>query len=173
MRYSARDLAAVWGRQLGIPVIFGSATPSLESLHHGLSGRYQHFIMKNRAIAASQMPKVELLNPNLQAQGQNNIQASGDLHPEIIQRLHQALDQGQQALVFLNRRGYAPSLRCGDCGWVMNCANCSAPMTLHKQPRQLRCHHCEYRSAPVSRCPVCHSTNLQLLGQGTERIEEI
>ncbi|WP_250461740.1 primosomal protein N' [Microbulbifer litoralis] len=165
VRYSARDLAAVLGRNADVPVLLGTATPSLESLHNALSGRYRHLRLRNRAGAA-RPPEISLV-PTL---GQ---QLEEGFAPQALRHIGDTLARGEQALVFINRRGYAPTLACDDCGWLADCPHCSSKLTMHRRQRHLRCHHCDYRRPLVESCPQCHSRSLSALGGGTERSEEL
>lgn len=164
-RYSARDLAAVRAQRLGIPLILGSATPSLETLHNALSGRYQHLRLKARAGNAKP-PEIQLLDIRGEILHEGFAQAS-------IDAIGDTLAKGNQVLVFLNRRGYAPTLECHDCGWLANCNHCDARMTVHQSPRHLHCHHCDHHRAIPKRCPSCNSSKIQPIGQGTERSEQV
>ena len=162
VRYSARDLAVVRAQKLKIPVILGSATPSLETLHNVLSGRYQHLELQQRAIQRS-LPGIECVD------------GSDSSLTELAEAtISQALAQNQQVLVFINRRGYSPILSCQHCGWISQCPHCDSRMTLHRTQRQqqLHCHCCDHRSSVPSACPHCHSKQLQTLGAGTQRKEE-
>ncbi|WP_237059592.1 primosomal protein N' [Microbulbifer sediminum] len=165
VRYSARDLAVVLARNAGVPVLLGSATPSLESLHNALSGRYQHLRLRRRAGDAKP-PQIHVV-PTL---GQ---QLEEGFAPQVLRHIGDTLARGEQALVFINRRGFAPALTCDDCGWLADCPHCSSKLTLHRRQRQLRCHHCDYRRPLVDSCPQCHSRSLSALGGGTERSEEL
>lgn len=162
-RYSARDLAAMRAHRLGIPLILGSATPSLETLHNAQQKRYQHLHLRARAGNAKP-PEIQLLDIRGEILHEGLAQAS-------IDAIGDTLRKGNQALVFLNRRGYAPALECHDCGWLANCNHCDARMTVHQTPRHLHCHHCDNQRALPRRCPSCNSTKIQPLGQGTERSE--
>ena len=164
-RYSARDLAAVRAHRLGIPLILGSATPSLETLHNALQGRYQYLRLKARAGNAKP-PEIELLDIRGEILHEGFAQAS-------IDAIGDTLGKGNQALVFLNRRGYAPTLECHDCGWLANCNHCDARMTVHQTPRHLHCHHCDHQRGLPKRCPSCNSSKIQPIGQGTERSEVV
>lgn len=162
-RYNARDLAAVRARNGGFPLVLGSATPSLESLHNALSDRYQLLELPRRAGAA-RPPRLELLD----IRGQP-LEAGVSL--PVIARMEKHLAGGGQVLLFLNRRGYAPVLLCHDCGWVASCPRCDARLTWHQHAGRLRCHHCGHER-PVSRhCEECGSTDLRDVGQGTEKLE--
>jgi primosomal protein N' (replication factor Y) len=164
-RYSARDLAAVRAHRLGIPLILGSATPSLETLHNALQGRYQYLRLKARAGNAKP-PEIQLLDIRGEILHEGFAQAS-------IDAIGDTLGKGNQALVFLNRRGYAPALECHDCGWLANCNHCDARMTVHQTPRHLHCHHCDHQRGLPKRCPSCNSSKIQPIGQGTERSEVV
>ncbi len=164
VRYSARDLSVVLAKRAGVPVMLGSATPSLESLHNALSGRYQHLYLRHRAGNA-RPPQISLV-PTLHQQLQEGFA------PQVLRHIGETLSRGEQVLVFINRRGYAPALTCDDCGWLADCPHCSSKLTLHRRQRHLRCHHCDYRMREVHSCPQCHSRNLNALGAGTERSED-
>ena len=164
IRYHARDLALLRASKLGIPVLLGSATPSLESLHNALSGRYGHLRLGQRAGGA-RPPVVRVVDVRKRPL-RNGL--SGDL----LDAVGRCLARGEQALVFKNRRGYAPVLICHDCGWSAHCKRCDAAMTVHAGGRRLICHHCGARATPPNACPDCASLALQPQGAGTERIEE-
>ncbi|WP_331352983.1 primosomal protein N' [Cellvibrio sp. UBA7671] len=164
-RYSARDLAAVRAHRLGIPLILGSATPSLETLHNAIQGRYQYLRLKARAGNAKP-PEIQLLDIRGEILHEGFAQAS-------IDAIGDTLGKGNQVLVFLNRRGYAPTLECHDCGWLANCNHCDARMTVHQTPRHLHCHHCDHQRGIPKRCPSCNSSKIQPIGQGTERSEVV
>jgi primosomal protein N' (replication factor Y) len=163
-RYSARDLAIRRAQQAGVPVVLGSATPSLESLHNAASGRYQLLHLSQRAGAAEH-PPMHLIDVRGQylREGLSNA---------LIAHIRRHLDAGGQALLFLNRRGFAPTLLCHSCGWVAGCKRCDAHMTLHHAQRKMRCHHCGAERAPEPACPSCKSSDLLAMGQGTERVEQ-
>ena len=163
-RYHARDIAMVRAQKEQIPVVLGSATPSLETLHNAYSGRYSLLKLPNRAGHA-QKPRFELLDIR------HETLASGLSQP-LIQRMHDHLGRGMQVLLFLNRRGFSPSLTCNDCGGIIDCTRCDAHMTLHRSPPHMHCHHCD-RQTPIPRsCMHCGSSNLQPTGIGTERVED-
>ena len=163
VRYHARDLALVRASKLGVPVILGSATPSLESLHNALSGRYLHLRLGERAGGA-RPPRVRVLDVRKRP-------LADGLSTELLDAVGACLARGEQALVFKNRRGYAPVLICHDCGWSAHCRRCDAAMTVHAGGRRLICHHCGARATPPDACPDCASLALQPQGAGTERIE--
>lgn len=164
-RYSARDLAIVRGRLENIPVVLGSATPSLESLYNAKRGRYQQLELAVRAGDA-QLPEIKLLD----LRGQK---LQGGLSPLLLTTLREQLNQGRQVLLFLNRRGFAPVLMCHSCGWLAHCQHCSARLTIHRKPPRLQCHHCGASQKPPKICENCHQSELIPLGQGTERLEEV
>jgi primosomal protein N' (replication factor Y) (superfamily II helicase) len=162
-RYSARDLAVVRAQRADVPVVLGSATPSLESLHNVEGGRYTRLSLPNRA-ASAEPPRMALVD--LRA----NPVHSGVSTP-AIQAMERHLRDDGQVLVFLNRRGYAPTLLCTACGWIAPCQECDARLTVHMSAGRLRCHHCGFDSELPSRCPQCGFA-VKPVGQGTERIEE-
>lgn len=165
LRYSARDLAVWRAHQLQIPVVLGSATPALESWQHAQTGRYQKLALGQRAVQNAQMPKMQLIDLA-------HDKARDGLSMRLISALRQRLEAGQQSLLFLNRRGYAPVLCCESCGWISNCSRCTASMVLHKPESRLRCHHCSLELRIPRHCPTCGNVDLQPLGRGTQRIEE-
>ncbi|MBB6258588.1 primosomal protein N' (replication factor Y) [Xanthomonas arboricola] len=169
IRYHARDFALVRGKALDVPVILGSATPSLESLHNAYSGRYRHLRLSRRAGEA-RPPRVRVLDVRKRP-------LKDGLSPEVLAGIGATLARGEQVLVFKNRRGYAPVLLCHDCGWTAACQRCSTPlhqtpMTVHAGGRRLQCHHCGARQQAPLACPACASLALQPQGIGTERLEE-
>ena len=168
IRYHARDVALVRGKALGVPVVLGSATPSLESLHNAQSGRHAHLRLRQRAGDA-RPPTVRVLDVRKRP-------LHGGLSDAALAAIRAAVDAGGQVLVFRNRRGYAPVLLCHDCGWSAHCPRCSTPerpmaMTVHAHGRRLQCHHCGHRRPSPQACPDCASLALQPQGNGTERIE--
>jgi primosomal protein N' (replication factor Y) (superfamily II helicase) len=162
-RYSARDLAVMRARSAGVPIILGSATPSLETLENAASGRYIKHVLPQRPGAA-QPPRMSLIDLRRHA-------AEQGISTPAMQAIDQHLKAGGQIIVFLNRRGYAPSLFCNSCGWVAPCAHCDARMTLHRRAQQLRCHHCGAQAPVPTICGSCGQALLPV-GQGTERVEE-
>ncbi|MBK0026433.1 primosomal protein N' [Stenotrophomonas sp. S48] len=164
IRYHARDFALVRAKALGIPVLLGSATPSLETLHNTYAGRYAHLRLKQRAGDA-RPPRVRILDVRKRP-------LRDGLSDEVLAGIGEHLQRGQQVLVFKNRRGYAPVLLCHDCGWTAPCQRCDAPMTVHGGGRRLQCHHCGARQPAPLACPACASLALQPQGIGTERLEE-
>ena len=165
LRYHARDLAVWRAKQSGCPVVLGSATPSLESWHKAQSGAYRLLQLTERAHAAAQLPQVEILNVG-------RLKLDNGFSPQALQLLKQNFEAGGMSLVYLNRRGFAPALFCGDCGHTFGCRNCSAKMVLHQRARQLRCHHCDHREPIPFKCPDCGNQDLTAVGHGTQRVEE-
>ena len=165
LRYSARDLALWRGQQQQIPVVLGSATPSLESWHHAQQGHYQLLTLSQRAKSVP-LPAIELVDTR-------RAQLEQGYSPQLITALEKTLEAGQQALIFLNRRGYAPVLHCGSCGWLSQCPHCSAYAVLHKGYKHyMQCHHCGGQSPVAKHCPDCGYVDLTPLGKGTQRVEE-
>ncbi|MGK2952524.1 MAG: primosomal protein N' [Thiobacillus sp.] len=165
LRYSARDVAIARAKQRGVPVLLGSATPSLESYAQALSGRYQLIELKQRAISQAQLPAIELIDLK-------HIPVDNGLTRPAVQALTETLGRGEQGLVFLNRRGYSPALYCPSCAWVSPCPRCSARLVLHRTSHRLKCHHCGFETRIPPECPSCGNPDLKALGQGTQRLEE-
>lgn len=163
-RYSARDLAVYRAHQLQIPLLLGSATPSLETLANARAGRYQQLRLTHQAAA---LHPAELVAVDIRGQ-----QLQQGIAPLSLQAIERALTRGEQALVFINRRGFAPLIMCHFCGWQAKCPRCDARMTLHRQPYHLHCHHCDHQRRVPSQCPDCQAPELQHIGNGTERTEE-
>ena len=162
-RYSARDLAVIRAKQENIPIILGSATPSLESLNNCNKQRYQHLVLETRAGNASppSWNIVDLKTETLEC----------GIASSTLAAIRQAISQKQQVLVFLNRRGFAPTLLCHQCGWVAECRSCDARLTVHRGRGRLICHHCNYQQRTVHQCPSCQGRELIAAGEGTERSE--
>jgi primosomal protein N' (replication factor Y) (superfamily II helicase) len=170
-RYSARDLAVYRAQLERVPVILGSATPSLETWQHALPGprqRYQRLPLAQRAGGGA-LPRVRLFDMGVlpRVNGQTPV-----LAPLVLDSLRQRIAAGEQSLVFLNRRGYAPVLHCTDCGWKSGCPHCSAWRVFHKGERTLRCHHCGFTERVPRACPDCGNLDIAPIGRGTERLEE-
>ncbi len=178
-RYSARDLAVYRGKLEGAKVILGSATPSFESWYHSRpmipstesetavsekQGRYKRLTMLDR-IGSGVLPKVVLVNMANQAK-------KTVLSPPLLAAITERVARGEQSMIFLNRRGYAPVLHCSDCGWKSECLNCSAYRVFHKIDRTLRCHHCGLTDRVPRACPACGNTDISPIGRGTEQLEE-
>ncbi|MGZ5155316.1 MAG: primosomal protein N' [Caldimonas sp.] len=167
-RYSARDLAVWRGRHEGVLVVLGSATPSLESWHRADAGRYLRLGLPER-IGRAAWPEVRLVDMNLLPRGRG---APVALAPPLVAAIESRIGRGEQSLVFLNRRGYAPVLYCGECSWKSGCPHCSAWRVFHKLDRSLRCHHCGFAEAVPRACPDCGNPDIAPIGRGTERLEE-
>ncbi|HHM5288318.1 TPA: primosomal protein N', partial [Pseudomonas aeruginosa] len=164
LRYHARDLALVRARLENVPILLGSATPALESLHNAQAGRYGLLRLTQRAGGAHP-PKFIRLDVK-------SMPLDAGLSRPLQQAIGDTLAAGQQVLVFLNRRGFAPTLLCHDCGWISQCPRCDARMTVHQGSGELRCHHCDHRQRPPMNCPQCGKLDLRPVGAGTERAEE-
>ena len=163
-RYSARDLAIVRARRANCPVVLGSATPSLESLRNVQTGRYRHLRLDRRAGGALS-PRVDLVDIRDQP-------LQSGMSQLLLDRVEAALGQGEQVILFLNRRGYSPVLSCFSCGWLSDCPRCDARQTLHKSSGLLWCHHCGAQRRVPHHCPECGAEDLHPLGQGTEQLED-
>ena len=163
VRYSARDVAVWRARQRDVPVVLGSATPSLETWYHAKSERYALQTLSQRAVAAT-LPAVRCIDTR-------RIKLDEGLSPALHAAIAQRLERGEQSLVFLNRRGYAPVLSCPSCGWVGRCPHCSANLVVHLADRRLRCHHCGCDGPIPHACPSCGDQDIQPFGRGTQRIE--
>jgi primosomal protein N' (replication factor Y) len=163
-RYSARDLGVIRAQKESIPIILGSATPSMESLNNCIENRYTKLILSCRPGKSS---RPSWLPVNIRKS-----QLINGFSQELIESIKKALFEGDQVLIFLNRRGFSPTLTCYNCGWISNCPNCEVRLTVHKKPSRLLCHHCEYTIQVPSMCPSCNSSHLEFIGQGTERIED-
>lgn len=165
-RYHGRDLAVVRAKLQGIPILLGSATPSVETQENVHQGKYHRLTLHARATQ-SPLPQIHLIDIK-----------ENPLHPETLlsdplqEALRQTLERGEQALFFLNRRGYAPFILCQDCGGVFRCPNCEISLTYHRRPPLLRCHYCEYQQEVPEICPTCEGRELRPIGAGTERLEE-
>ena len=151
-------------RQEHLPIVLGSATPSLESLHNAHAGRYALLKLTQRAGGAQQ--------PRFLRLDVKSLPLDAGISGPLQQAIRQTLEAGQQVLVFLNRRGFAPTLLCHDCGWISQCPRCDARMTLHQRHNELRCHHCGHVERPPRNCPECNQVDLRPVGAGTERAEE-
>jgi primosomal protein N' (replication factor Y) len=165
LRYSARDLAVWRAWQLQIPIVLGSATPSLETWHHAQSKRYRKLELRERAVKQAVLPTVRLLD-------MERDKPKDGLTAQLISALRLRMERGEQSLLFLNRRGYSPVICCESCGWISDCKRCTAFMVLHKPEHRLRCHHCSLEMRIPRHCPTCGNVDLQPIGRGTQRVEE-
>lgn len=164
LRYSARDLAVYRARQANVPIILGSATPSLESYQLARSGRYQLLQLHTRAISQATLPTIRCIDTR-------TAPVSEGFSESILKALDQSLRQKQQSLVFINRRGYSPVLLCKSCNWIATCGRCSSRLVVHLRNQQLRCHYCGDRQSIMLTCPQCGDPDILPLGHGTQRIE--
>ena len=167
-RYSARDLAVYRGRLEGVPVILGSATPSLESWLNADEGRYRRLTLAER-VGGGALPRVRLFDMSRLPRDRA---AATVLAPPLQEAIEQRIARGEQSLLLLNRRGYAPVLHCAACGWKSGCPHCSAWRVFHKADRTLRCHHCGFTERVPRACPDCGNLDIAPLGRGTEKLEE-
>lgn len=164
LRYSARDLAIFYARQRQVPVVLGSATPSLETYHNARSGRFGHLHLSRRP--AANRASIKLVDIRGMAKAQS-------LSDQVLQAIGACHARGEQSLVFLNRRGFAPVLVCGACGWNAGCSRCSARLVWHLGDAVLRCHYCGHEERLPRACPSCGNQDLKGLGQGTQRLEQL
>ena len=164
MRYSARDVGVFRAHQLGIPILLGSATPSLESWANAQGGRYGLLTLNQRANPEATLPAVHIINTRKMALKEG-------VSEPLIAAIKERLARGEQSLVFLNRRGYAPVLACPACGWISRCTRCAANMVLHLADRRLRCHHCGCEHRVPKACPTCGNQDIHPFGRGTQRLE--
>lgn len=164
LRYSARDVAVIRAKQAGVPVILGSATPALESYYNALQGRYRLLELPQRAVAGAALPQIATIDLR-------RLKLVEGLSEPLIEALRGRLARREQSLVFINRRGYAPVIACGQCGWVSTCHRCSSRLVLHLREKRLRCHHCGHEARVPHACPDCGNADLRPVGQGTQRIE--
>ena len=163
-RYHARDLGIILAQKLNIPILLGSATPSLESVNNVQNGKYHHLVLSKRAGNATALRQfvIDLKHQRIQ----------NGLSEPLLQRMQEHLEKGNQVLLFLNRRGFAPVLLCHECGWIDECHHCEKPYTYHQHQRVLRCHHCGAQKTVPMQCGHCGSTHLVTTGLGTEQLEE-
>ncbi len=166
LRYSARDVAIFRANQCGVPIVLGSATPSLESYHNAQSGRYRMLKLTGRALAEARLPAVRCININ------QTVMHHG-ISENLLREIAQRIARKEQSLLFINRRGYAPVLMCTGCGWLSGCKHCAGKMVLHLNDQRLRCHHCGYQIRVPSACPDCGNADLHPVGSGTQRIESV
>ncbi|HSH86930.1 MAG TPA: primosomal protein N' [Methylophilus sp.] len=170
MRYHARDVALVRAKQSRIPVVLGSATPSLESWYNAIGDAnkkpsYRLLTLNNRAAAQARLPRIFCVDTT-------HSPPEAGLTPQLKQAITQRLERGEQSLLFINRRGYAPVLHCSACQWLADCRRCSAKVVLHLRQRLLRCHHCGDEQPVPLQCPSCGNADLRPVGQATQRVEE-
>ncbi|GAB1233149.1 primosomal protein N' [Ferrigenium sp. UT4] len=165
LRYSARDVAIFRASQRGVPIVLGSATPSLESWHNAQSGRYRLLQLTQRAVQPATLPVVRCLDIT-------QLPLQEGLSEPLLAAIETRLQRKEQSLIFLNRRGYAPVLMCTACGWLSECKHCAGKLVLHLRDRSLRCHHCGFQQRVPAACPTCGDADLKPVGLGTQRMEE-
>ena len=169
MRYSARDVAVFRAHERKVPIVLGSATPSLETWANAtaseMRGRYRLLTLKQRAVDQARLPTVQRVDLRKE-------KAEEGLSGILLEAIEKRLARGEQSLVFLNRRGYAPVLACTACGWISNCKRCAANLVLHLADKRLRCHHCGYENRVPRNCPTCGNQDIHPFGRGTQRLEE-
>ncbi len=163
LRYSARDVAVFRAKQLDIPIVLGSATPSLESFYHATSGRYRLLELKRRAVAET-LPCVATVDTRKE-------KLKDGLSAALTAAIAERLARQEQSLIFLNRRGYAPVLACPACAWISHCRRCAANLVVHLADKRMRCHHCGFETAIPRACPDCGNQDVQPFGRGTQRLE--
>ena len=166
LRYSARDVAIFRANQRGVPVVLGSATPSLESYHNAQGGRYTLLKLTGRALAEARLPEVRCININ------QTVMHHG-ISENLLREIGLRIARKEQSLLFINRRGYAPVLMCTSCGWLSGCKHCAGKMVLHLKDQRLRCHHCGYQIRVPHACPSCGNADLVPVGSGTQRVESV
>ena len=164
MRYHARDVALVRAHYLDIPVVLGSATPALETWQNALAGKYSLLTLGNRAVSKSQLPVIRCIDTS-------RIELQDGLSPQLIEAMRERIERGEQSLLFINRRGYAPVLLCSACHWISSCPRCSARLVVHLRRGRLSCHHCGHEEKPPRQCPGCGNADLRATGHGTQRLE--
>jgi len=165
LRYSARDVAVYLAKARGCPVVLGTATPSLETWHNWRQGRYERLELPERAAPGAKLPAVHTIDLRTDP-------AEDGFSRATLTAIGERLARGEQSLVFINRRGYAPILSCEACGWAASCRRCTAHLVLHAADRRLRCHHCGAEEGLPRACPTCGNVDLKPMGRGTQRVEE-
>jgi primosomal protein N' (replication factor Y) len=165
VRYSARDVAVFRASQARCPIVLGSATPSIETLDNVARKRFTRLVLRERAVVQADLPTVSFVDLDAE-------KAPDGITQSMVRAIDETLKRGEQALVFINRRGFAPALVCGGCGWMPECQRCSARMVFHRGIKRLRCHHCGAEAKMPVKCGECDSTDLHPAGQGSERIED-
>jgi primosomal protein N' (replication factor Y) len=165
LRYSARDVAIFRANQRGVPIVLGSATPSLESWFNAQSGRYKLLKLTQRAVQPATLPTVRCMDIT-------KLPLQDGLSEPLLTAIETRLQRKEQSLIFINRRGYAPVLMCTACGWLSECKHCTGKLVLHQKDRSLRCHHCGAQQRVPHACPTCGDADLKPVGIGTQRLEE-
>lgn len=165
MRYHARDVAMMRAKQLSVPIVMGSATPSLETWHLAKKGQYGLLRLRARAVENAQLPKIHCIDVGKSP-------TENGLSPILIKAMQKRLSRGEQSLLFLNRRGYAPVMHCNACQWIAPCIRCSARLVVHLGQKRLKCHHCGHEQKIPIQCPDCGNPDLSPIGQATQRLEQ-
>src|SRR5574340_1125108 len=165
LRYSARDVAIFRANQRGVPIVLGSATPSLESGYNAQSARYRLLKLTQRAVQPATLPTVRCFDTT-------RLPLHEGLSEPLLTAIEARLQRREQSLLFINRRGYAPVLMCSACGWLSSCRHCAGKLVLHLRDRTLSCHHCGYQQRVPPACPTCGDADLKPVGIGTQRLEE-
>ncbi len=165
MRYHARNVAMMRAKNLNIPIILGSATPSLETWHNVNTGKYQYVALNQRAVTAAQLPEIHCVDTS-------KVNLQQGFTPQLLQALRTRLARKEQSLIFMNRRGFSPVLLCSACQWIAPCTRCSSRLVVHLNARKLRCHHCNFEQKIPLQCPSCGNPDLHPTGLGTQRLEE-
>jgi primosomal protein N' (replication factor Y) len=164
MRYHARDVALVRAKQLGVPIVLGSATPALETWHQAQKGQVGLLTLNARAVESAQLPQIHCIDIAKSP-------TENGFSPLLVKAIKARLDRGEQSLLFLNRRGYAPVLHCNACQWTSSCPRCSARLVVHLGQRRLKCHYCGHEQKIPLQCPSCGNADLKPVGQATQRLE--
>ena len=167
-RYHARSAAIVLAQRLGAKTLLGTATPSVETYHNAQTGKYGYVSLTER-YQGIELPEIQVIDIR---DLQHRKMMSGPFSPLLLLKVREALERGEQAILFQNRRGYAPMIECKQCGWVPHCQHCDVSLTLHRNLHQLSCHYCGYTYQVPTECPACGSRELQSKGYGTEKIED-
>ena len=166
LRYHARDVAMVRAKNTNIPIVLGTATPSLESWHNAtrIDNKYNFLKLNYRAVKNASLPEIKTVLVNDKTK--NGISRA------LVDSINDRLERKEQSLIFINRRGFAPTLFCSSCGWTAECKRCSSKLVVHKKTNRLKCHHCGYDQNIINKCPICDNMNLRPLGSGTQKVEE-
>ncbi len=167
LKYHARDVAMMRAKNLDIPIVMGSATPSLETWYKAINNKqnFQYLKLKSRAVDSSSLPTINTI--------QVNDKTKLEISKKVIDGIQKRINKNEQTIIFINRRGFSPVLVCGSCGWVANCQRCSSRMVVHLQKKRLKCHHCGADVKINNSCDDCGNTDLFPLGTGTQKVEEV
>lgn len=171
-RYNARDIAVYLSVSYGSKILLGTATPSLESLQNKLDNKYGYVSLTER-FGDVKLPDIRIVDLNPEQDSKKNKNHDTIFSEDLLTAIRNRVEAGDQVLLFQNRRGFAPSLRCFKCNWVMGCPNCDVSLTTHKFINEMRCHYCGFRSGMVKTCPTCGNRDVKLIGFGTEKVENV